>query len=52
MIRDDEQVELKLNEEHSNISKDNTGGIFSELLKVNYEQFSKSIEDSLNNNLN
>jgi hypothetical protein len=52
IIREDEQVKLQLDEEQSQISKDNVGGLFSELLKVNYESFSKSIEDNLKNNLN
>ena len=52
MIRDGDQIKLELNEEQSQISKDNIGGIFSELLKVNYEKFGKSIEENLKNNLN
>ncbi len=52
MIRDGDQVKLQLNEEQSQISKDNVDGVFSELLKVNYEKFGKSIEDNLKNNLN
>ena len=52
MIRDRDQVKLQLNEEQSQISKDNVDGVFSELLKVNYEKFGKSIEDNLKNNLN
>lgn len=52
MIRDGDQVKLQLNEEQSQISKENVGGVFSELLKVNYEKFSRSIEENLKNNLN
>lgn len=52
MIRDGDQVKLKLNDEQSQISKDKVGGIFSELLQENYEQFSKNIEENLKNNLN
>lgn len=52
MIREGDQIKLQLNEEQSQISKENVGGVFSELLKVNYEKFSKSIEDNLKNNLN
>ena len=52
MIKEGDQIQLKLSEEHSNISKEKVGGLFSELLKENYESFSKSIEENLKNNLN
>jgi hypothetical protein len=52
IIRQGDTVRLELDEEHSKISKENVGGAFSELLKVNYDTFSKSIVDNIKHNLN
>lgn len=52
MIREGDQVKIQLDEEQSKISKEKVSGLFSQLLQENYEQFSKSIEENLKNNLN
>lgn len=47
-----EEISLALDLEETKISKDKVGGLFSEMLKENYEQFHKSIEDAIKKNLN
>jgi hypothetical protein len=43
-------IELELDEDvsNNNVDKKNTDGIFSNLLKENYDNFYKSIEENLN----
>jgi hypothetical protein len=51
--RSGESVKLVKDEELSTqVGKENTDGTFSKLLNVNYEKFSKELEQSLKNNLN
>lgn len=50
--REGDKVHLTLNEEQSNIDKKNVAGMFSMLLKENYEHFSKEIEENLKKNVN
>lgn len=50
--REGDKVHLTLNEEQSNIDKKNVGGMFSMLLKENYEHFSRELEESLKKNVN
>lgn len=51
--RSGKSIKLVKDEELSTqVGKENTDGTFSKLLNVNYEKFSKELEQSLKNNLN
>jgi len=52
IIRDGDEVSLELDMEETKISKENVGGMFSNMLKENYEQFHLSIEEQLKKSLN
>jgi hypothetical protein len=52
IIRDGDDVSLELDMEETKISKENVGGMFSNMLKENYEQFHLSIEEQLKKSLN
>ena len=52
MIRNGKSIKLKLNEEQTQVGKDKVGGVFSDLLKDNYEMFQDELKERINNSIN